>query len=212
MTSHVLEAGNRATFAATGEDLCLAFANTRYWRGRPAATETLPGFGDLVAWLKANAGLPADLVTAAQAWSAAHADAAATALADAIALREAIYRLFGAVAAGEAVSDSDVAILNRALAEARPRTRLARRADGVGWAAASLKPTLPVLLAPVSWSAADLLTHAADRRIRRCANDECLWLFMDHSKGGTRRWCDMNSCGNRAKSRRHYGRARQDKV
>ena len=54
------------------------------------------------------------------------------------------------------------------------------------------------------WSAADLLTRLDRLRVRRCANDECLWLFIDHSKGGTRRWCDMTSCGNRAKARRHY--------
>ncbi|MBV9150398.1 MAG: CGNR zinc finger domain-containing protein, partial [Alphaproteobacteria bacterium] len=59
-------------------------------------------------------------------------------------------------------------------------------------------------LAPVLWSAADLLTHADRRRVRRCANDQCLWVFVDDSKAGTRRWCDMASCGNRAKSRRHY--------
>jgi len=56
----------------------------------------------------------------------------------------------------------------------------------------------------VLWSAADLLTHADRRRVRRCANDACLWLFVDESKAETRRWCDMSSCGNRAKSRRHY--------
>ena len=44
------------------------------------------------------------------------------------------------------------------------------------------------------------------RRIRRCANDQCLWLFIDTSKGGTRRWCDMSACGNRAKARRHYSK------
>jgi predicted RNA-binding Zn ribbon-like protein len=60
------------------------------------------------------------------------------------------------------------------------------------------------MLAPVLWSAADLLTHAGRRRVRRCANNACLWLFVDESKAGTRRWCDMSSCGNRAKSRRHY--------
>jgi predicted RNA-binding Zn ribbon-like protein len=40
--------------------------------------------------------------------------------------------------------------------------------------------------------------------LRRCANPECLWLFIDASKSGNRRWCDMASCGNRAKAARHY--------
>ena len=61
-------------------------------------------------------------------------------------------------------------------------------------------------------SAADLLANAEHRRVRRCANDECLWLFLDHSKGGTRRWCDMNACGNRAKSKRHYLRSKAEKA
>jgi predicted RNA-binding Zn ribbon-like protein len=34
--------------------------------------------------------------------------------------------------------------------------------------------------------------------------------FFDVSKNGTRRWCSMSGCGNRAKARRHYARSRQD--
>jgi predicted RNA-binding Zn ribbon-like protein len=64
-------------------------------------------------------------------------------------------------------------------------------------------------LAPVLWSAAELLLNAPHRRIRRCANDRCLWLFVDTSKSGTRRWCDMSSCGNRAKAARHYSKVRR---
>jgi hypothetical protein len=35
------------------------------------------------------------------------------------------------------------------------------------------------------------------------------WLFVDASKNGTRRWCDMTAFGNRAKARRHYLKSRQ---
>jgi len=44
-------------------------------------------------------------------------------------------------------------------------------------------------------------------RFRICANDGCRWVFQDESRAGRRRWCDMSSCGNRAKAARH--RARQ---
>ncbi|MFH8973412.1 CGNR zinc finger domain-containing protein [Streptomyces sp. NPDC017890] len=60
-----------------------------------------------------------------------------------------------------------------------------------------------------AWSAAeDFLRLLADRpdRIRPCANDECVLHFYDVSKNGTRRWCSMAGCGNRAKARRHYAR------
>ena len=65
---------------------------------------------------------------------------------------------------------------------------------------------MPQLLAPVIWSAGDLVVAAGNRRIRRCANEECLWMFIDESKSGTRRWCQMSACGNRAKARRHYSK------
>jgi predicted RNA-binding Zn ribbon-like protein len=45
-------------------------------------------------------------------------------------------------------------------------------------------------------------------RTRVCAGTNCGWLFLDRSKGGQRRWCDMAVCGNLAKSRRHYERKR----
>lgn len=50
------------------------------------------------------------------------------------------------------------------------------------------------------------LTGDHVRRLRVCANDECLWVFNDHSPAGRRKWCDMSSCGNRAKAARHRER------
>ncbi|HEY6057581.1 MAG TPA: ABATE domain-containing protein [Candidatus Limnocylindrales bacterium] len=49
-------------------------------------------------------------------------------------------------------------------------------------------------------------------RFRICANDRCRWAFYDTSRTGVRRWCDMSSCGNRAKAARHRARARGQDV
>ena len=49
-------------------------------------------------------------------------------------------------------------------------------------------------------------------RIRACASDTCRWVFYDDSRTGRRRWCDMNSCGNRAKAARHRARAKGEAV
>ncbi|RVU23925.1 zf-CGNR multi-domain protein [Streptomyces antnestii] len=60
-----------------------------------------------------------------------------------------------------------------------------------------------------AWCAAEnYLRLLADRpeRIRPCANDACVLHFYDVSKNGTRRWCSMAGCGNRAKAQRHYAR------
>ena len=123
---------------------------------------------------------------------------------EAIGLREAIYRLFSALAMREPAPDADLRVLNGALADAPPRRTVAEGSGGYAWETEGVEMSAAGLLAPVLWSAADLLTRADRRRVRRCANDACLWLFIDESKAGTRRWCDMSSCGNRAKSRRHY--------
>jgi len=187
---------------APPEELCLGFANTRFWRGsEPAATEQLTSAKELSDWLAANAAMPrrngkrgGDL----------------DALFDrAIALREAIYRIFLAIGEGRSPQSTDLDIFNGALAETPQRLGISTRDGGYTWIVAAPSDTLGGMLAPVIWSAADLITRAANRRIRRCANDKCQWVFVDRSKGGTRRWCDMNACGNRAKAHRHYARTKQ---
>jgi hypothetical protein len=37
-------------------------------------------------------------------------------------------------------------------------------------------------------------------------------VFEDTSRGGRRRWCDMQSCGNRAKVRRFRSRKRAEEL
>jgi predicted RNA-binding Zn ribbon-like protein len=51
--------------------------------------------------------------------------------------------------------------------------------------------------APLADAFADLLTAAPLSRIRKC--NSCVLHFYDTSKKGTRVWCSMNLCGNRAK-------------
>lgn len=54
--------------------------------------------------------------------------------------------------------------------------------------------------------------HAAESgaldRLKVCASDECRWVFYDHSKPATRRWCSSTVCGNREKTRAYRTRQR----
>lgn len=186
--------------ATPQDDTCLAYANTRMYRGAPDPVDELRTLDDLIPRLP---GLTAAGCAALSSWATAQPEAAAALLADAIALRELVFRLFAAIAAGTRPAEPDLTLLNTALAAAPPRVHLARLGETYAWQA-DATPTAPALLAPILWSAADLLVQAPHRRIRLCANPDCGWLFIDASKNGTRRWCDMSSCGNRAKARRHY--------
>ncbi len=49
------------------------------------------------------------------------------------------------------------------------------------------------------------------QRIRRCAHRPCSCYFIDRTKNGQQRWCSMEGCGSRVKSRRYYLRTRRRK-
>ena len=93
----------------------------------------------------------------------------------------------------------------RATSTGAQRTYLAARApaakardgtkDTALWRVAPAAPEVASLLAPVLWSAGDLIAGTRSTRVRLCANERCRWLFLDDSKSGTRRWCSMSSCG-----------------
>jgi predicted RNA-binding Zn ribbon-like protein len=49
-------------------------------------------------------------------------------------------------------------------------------------------------------------------RVRRCEGARCVLLYLDTTKNGSRRWCDMASCGNRAKASAHYHRTKRSRL
>ena len=75
----------------------------------------------------------------------------------AIALRETLHRLFDAEAQDKTPAARDLAALNEALAAAPARTALRRERGGYGWDVDVKSGTALALLAPVLWSAGDLL-------------------------------------------------------
>lgn len=118
-------------------------------------------------------------------------------------LREAIDRLFRDVAAGSTADSGALADLLEASATAIRASAIAVTAKGpAGGADGGAIP----LEAAMAVSALALLRTEALARIKICPN--CGWLFVDRSRNSSRLWCDMAVCGNRAKARRHYGKAR----
>lgn len=64
---------------------------------------------------------------------------------------------------------------------------------------------LPHLLA---LSAEELLRSGDLERIRECEGPGCGWIFTDHTRNRSRRWCSSSDCGNRARAKRHYAKTR----
>ena len=204
MPSPARTAETPVTLAVPGADLCLDFANTRYWRGSPEPTEQLATPADFLVWVTTAGGLPPALAPLIErAWKDNPRQATAT-FGRALALREAIYRQLAALALESKPRPEDLVAINDALARAPARNHLVPTAEGYGWSVASFAPRAACLLAPVLWSVGDLLAAPRRLHVRCCSNEKCRWVFVDDSRAGTRRWCNMSACGNRAKAQRHY--------
>ncbi|HEX5042920.1 MAG TPA: ABATE domain-containing protein [Candidatus Polarisedimenticolaceae bacterium] len=195
------------TFDLSGGNLCLDFANTARYVGAPR--EDLPTYRALVSFAEQAGALTRADARALAAAAEKKPAAAARVLARGIALRNAIFRIFSAVAGERKVDSEDLALLDRAAADAAAHARLVPREGGFRWEVeATALRELEGPLWPVVRSATDLLTSSEVGTVRECALETCSWLFLDHSKNQKRRWCDMKICGNRSKARRHYARTK----
>jgi predicted RNA-binding Zn ribbon-like protein len=191
---------------STGGRLCLEFTNTISARDTGTPNERLHSYGDLLAWSEREGAVPAALVAQLAKVAESKPQAAGIALQSAVELREALYRIFTAHAGGNPPRGNDLALLNAILAHAMPHLRLAAGENGFAWRWDEEMVELDRMLWPVVRSAADLLTSDDLSRVRECAGEHCTWLFIDRSKNHSRRWCDMQECGNVAKVRRYRGR------
>ena len=203
------EAKSRAeSLQLIGGALAVDFVNTVGDRKAELVSEHLSDYRDLVAWSR-HAGILGPCAAQQLLLDAASREKeAARVYRRALALREALYRIFFASAAGLKPQLTDLGLLNEILAEAMSHARLANVEPGYAWDWSDDADGLGQMLYPIARSAADMLTSGHLARLRECQDDECGWLFIDTSKNHSRRWCSMEDCGNRAKARRHYRRAR----
>jgi predicted RNA-binding Zn ribbon-like protein len=216
----VTQTDGRSFGKRVGGRLCLDFVNTvrgRVGNPRPGGGhdyadrvvgERLDAYETLVVW-----GAWADALSEEEARelndaaSGRQAEASGV-LERAIVAREAVYRLFKAAIEGWTPEPEDLATFNGELRVARGRERLiASPRFRWEWDATLEAPDR--VLWPIVRSAAELLTRVDLQRVGQCPGEECGWLFLDTSRSGRRRWCDMADCGNVAKARRFRERVRR---
>lgn len=196
-------------FELTGGRLCLDFANTLDERETDHPRERLTGYQDLLSWATQVGACTRTEVRLLADAAARHPKAASLALARAIEARETVFDLFSAVANRRPVPAAALDRLTRLVARAAAGRHLERREKEFVWTWRRVEARdLDAPLWPVVWSAGELLASSDLNRVRQCAGAGCAWLFLDTSRSGTRRWCDMTVCGNRAKARRFYDKAR----
>lgn len=193
-------------FVFVGNHRALDFVNTEV-AADGAPRDLLGSFSDLVRWLERAGAIDHSAAgSALRRWSGKRP--AETVLADARELRSALRRLADAAAAGRAIPRASLEAVNSLLARGAATTRVVSGEAGFGMQHGLRLEAPADLLVPIAEAAADLLCHADLRRVRRCAHPACVLYFLDGTKNGTRRWCDMRTCGNRVNAAAYYRRHR----
>ena len=162
-------------------------------QGERAAFETLRTPDDLAGWLRDALELPVTTTSEAD-------------LAVIRRLREAVWHTAGAAAADAPLPPAWVAVINECAA-APPPAPYVDLDSAMRW----IEPvTFTQALSTLARDAVDVLSGPSTRRIRRCTAPDCHLLFLDTSRPGTRRWCSMQRCGNRAKARQFRRRSHEE--
>lgn len=187
------KADKKADFLFIGGRLALDFVNTEVIIDGQLV-DLLDDHLALYAWAQA-AGLPVSKPEAPEAADDAMRD-----------LRRHARRLCQAHLDGQPADALDIQGLNAFLETPRVAPAIVLREEGYGRAEPNLDHR--GILRAVADDVADLLCGDALTRLRGCDHEACVLLFVDRSRRGSRRWCSMKICGNRAKVAAHRKRLR----
>ena len=201
----------RHLFEFDGGTISLDFVNTvSGMRAGNDPRDRVVTYPDLVYWA-AQIGLIDDRQAAAlydraerEPGHAAHAHA------EAIRRREALHDVVLAAVDERPAPAAALETLNGWIADAMAKRRFRMTAPGKFEASLEDDGDLLAFLRPVALDAAELLEHEVSRGLVGVCEERlvgrCAWLFLDTSRNHSRRFCNMDECGNRAKQRRHYQR------
>ncbi|MHC5257321.1 CGNR zinc finger domain-containing protein [Streptomyces sp. UC4497] len=175
-----------------GNVLATSFTGTLSER-RGSAVERIPVPQRLIDWL-AVYGLAVD------SCSLAELDLARE-------LREAIHAAATAAAVRDPLPASAVQVINDRSAQGRAAAVLTPEGER-RW---QLGPDSRVedALSVIAADAIGVISGERDGKLALCASPTCRAAFFDTSQSRTRKWCDMNTCGNRQKKARFHANQRK---
>jgi len=213
----------RVRFTFVGERLWLDFVNTE--PTSPAgvarhagaladvaeppvhAADALRDFDTFVTWLESAAVLDSERAQGIRRRAMQQPTGATATLVDARRVRTTLRVLAERGTTATQVRFDALSEINRVLGRSAGTRRVELRPDGsYARAFVPVGDAFAGLMIPIVESAADAMILGELGRVRRCADTRCPRVFFDRTKNGRRRWCDMATCGNRAKAARHRAR------
>ncbi|MEJ2262499.1 MAG: CGNR zinc finger domain-containing protein [Anaerolineales bacterium] len=189
-----------------GGNLSLNFVNTIHDRYEEPLEDYLHNYLDLITWANFADAINSSQKKRLLQRSRENQEEANQVYKDSIQLREAIYQCVVSLINRDEVSAVNMQVINQWLSKAFSNLELAQLDNSfvLDWKAEN--SGLESVLWPIIRSFADLVTSDDRGRIKQCSN--CGWVFVDNSKNKSRRWCSMETCGNRVKAQRHADKTR----
>lgn len=206
--TYAVESHEFAARDFVGGDAALDFINTVTGRDQQPR-DWLDSYARLLEWATLVRLLPEKNLRALTKKMHGESAAATRALTRARELREELFALVSAIASGDTPPKSTLATLREhwlagiqahELRFENGRVIAEVRADAADF---------DLVAAMVAYRMVEHVMPQPVDRLRVCGGTNCSWVFIDSSKAGRRRWCDMAVCGNVAKAQRFYARSRR---
>lgn len=191
-----------------GGDAALDFVNTVSGRDQ-SPRDWIDSYARLLEWAALVRLLPERNLRALTRKMHGEPAAAARALTRAKELREELFALVSAMAAGNAPPKSALATLREHWLAGTVAHELRFEKGQVGADVRADAADFDLVAAMVAYRMVEHVLSQPVDRLRMCGGTNCAWVFIDSSKAGRRRWCDMAVCGNVAKAQRFYARSRR---
>ena len=188
-----------------GGDLAVDFVNTVTARDSEPS-DWVDGYGALIGWARLTGGFSKKELAQLDELARREPAKALAALGRCKALREALCSVLYAIIEGRAPKAPDLATVDDVRLAAAKAAKLVAKDGRLRTEWSVERSGLDLMAYVVVVHAIELLKDARLDRLRLCDGSDCGWVFIDTSKNGRRRWCDMATCGNTAKARRHYAR------
>lgn len=190
--------------------IALDLLNTVAWRCSNEPQDRLQDVDDLIRWVRGARLSDTQECNRLRQHTDQHPNEAKRLLRQVLELRELCYRFVEQSLAHRPPSAADIDRLNTI-------ARSIWRHGAIEWSNNVLSllvrnSTSPsdLLLFSLKRSVVEFLISDAFAKVSQCADDRgCGWVFIDESPAKARRWCSMESCGNRAKARRHHMKSKE---
>lgn len=108
----------------------------------------------------------------------------------------------------ESVDSDAIASLNDYLTNYKTHYQLDESAAGYELINQKICNSIDDLIGLMAFELSTLIASDQRTYLKRCLNPDCVLMFVDNSRSHKRRWCSMETCGNRAKVSKHYRKAK----